>query len=384
MAIKGSANVYHTGLSSGYPDLVNPYGTANNAVTWNDSLTPQTVAGCAAPLVGNNDGKPQPSEIAYNFVTRTTSNGTGWDFNTSNFYDKNLKRPYSVEYNLGFQRELRGGFVVSATYVRRDDWRTMGSENTALNESMYDPIQVTLPPNPAIGYQGQTMTIYNIKSQFQTLSTCTGVGKCQLTSNHSDRGEWFNSLDLGFSKRMSNHWMVTGGLSLSSDQARVGYRKDNPNSNLFVGGPTSGNVPHAFKASGIYDAPFGFEVASTYSIANGTPEAPSYTIQRNSSCSATQLCVAALTATSLTVNTALRGNTVRPAVQLLDLSIGREFRVTEHNIRFSPKMEFFNLMNADTVTGRATNLTGTGSNTYLNPSSILSPRMLRLGLQLNY
>jgi hypothetical protein len=383
MAIKGSANIYHTGLASGYPDLVNPYGTANNAVTWNDSRTPLTVAGCANPLVGNADGKPQASEIAYNFTTRTTCNGTGWDFNTNNFYDQNLNRPYSVEYNLGVQRELRGGFVVSATYARRDNWRTMGSENIALNESHYDALDVAIPANPAIGYNGQTIRIYNIKSQFQGLGTCTGVGKCQLTGNHSDRGEYFNGLDLGFTKRMDNsRWMVSGGLSYASGQARVPNRRDNPNLNIFAGGPTSGNV--GFKLLGIFRAPLGFELAGNYGYSAGTPETPTYTIQRSTSCSATQLCDSRLTATSLTVNTALRGATYRPDVQMMDLSIGREFRLTEKNVRISPKMEFFNLFNADTVTTRSNNLTGTGSATYLNPSAILSPRMLRLGMQLNF
>jgi hypothetical protein len=47
-------------------------------------------------------------------------------------------------------------------------------------------------------------------------------------------------------------------------------------------------------------------------------------------------------------------------------------------------MEFFNFLNADTVTTRSTNITGTGGSTYLNPSAILSPRMLRLGMQLNF
>jgi hypothetical protein len=387
-AIKGSANVYHTGLATGYPGLLNPYGTASNSVTWNDRPTPQTVAGCAAPLVGNGDGKPQPNEIAYNFVTRTTCNGSGWDFNTNNRYDPNIKRPYSVEYNVGVQRELRSGLVLSATYIHRDEWRTMGSENIALDESHYDPIDVTLPPNPAIGYAGQKMTVYNIKSQFQSLGTCTlnnaSVGKCQVTGNHSDRGEYFNGLDLTVSKRMTDRWSVSGGLSLGSDQSRVSYRRDNPNSNLFVGGPTSGNIPWSIKTNGIYRAPLGIELAGTFSSFAGTPETASYTIQRSASCSATQLCDSRLTGSSLTISTAQRGATSKPAVSLLDLSIGREFKLTERNLRISPKMELFNLMNADTVTGRSTNLTGTAQNTYLNPSAILSPRMLKLALQMNF
>jgi hypothetical protein len=361
-AFKGSANVYHEGLASGYPSLVNPYGTASNAVNWGDA---------------NNDGKPQPNEIAYNFVTKTTSNGTGWSFNSNNFYDRDLKRPYSVEFSLGLQRELPGGFVASGTYFRRDSWRTMGSENIALSEASYDPITVTIPEN------NQKVTIYSIKSSLQTLQTCTGIGKCLKTANHSDRGSYFNGADLTLTKRMSDRWMIMAGLSLNSNRVREPYRRDNPNLNIFQGGPASNNTPVSFKMSGVYQAPLGFEVAANFQHFAGTPEQKSYTITK--ACSATvTFCVPALTPTSLTINLSQRGETSKPDVRMLDLSIGREFRIGEQGLRVSPKMEFFNLANASTVTSRSTTLSGTGPNAYLNPSAILSPRMLRLGMQLNF
>ena len=361
-AIKGSGNVYHEGLASGYPSLVNPYGTASNSVTWNDI---------------NKDDKPQPTEIAYNFVTRTTTNGTGWDFNTNNYYDPNLKRPYSAEFSLGIQHELSGNFLLSGTYFRRDGWRTLGSENTALTGASYDPIAITIPET------GQKVTIYNIKPALQTLQTCTGVGKCQRTANHSDRGAYFNGVDIALTKRMSNKWMLMTGLSLNSNQVREPIRVDNPNLNLFLGGPASNNIPIQVKMSGIYQAPFGFELAANLQHFSGTPEQTSYTIQKNCSASVT-FCVPALTASSMSIPLTKRGATSKPNVRMLDLSIGREFRITEKGLRMSPKMEFFNLFNASTVTARSTTLTGTGGSAYLNPSAILSPRMLRLGLQMNF
>lgn len=364
-AIKGSANVYHEGLASGYPQLINPYGTASNSVAWNDA---------------DRDGIPRPNEIAYNFATRTTSNGTGWAFNSNNFYDPDLKRPYSVEFSLGFQRELPGGFLASATYFRRDQWRTLGAENIALNESHYDPITVTLPQN------SQSITFYNIKPAFQTLGNCESGGvrtKCQKTSNHSDRGGYYNGADFTLTRRMSNRWMMNAGLSLNAARVREPYRRDNPNLNLFQGGPASSDTPLTFKLSSIYQAPFGFEVAGNFQHFAGTPEQQSYVIPR--ACSATTpLCVPQLTPTTLTINTAQRGATNKPDVRMIDLSIGRELRFGDQGLRMSPKIEIFNLMNADTVVSRSTQLSGTGSNTYLNPSEVLAPRLVRLGLQLYF
>jgi hypothetical protein len=365
-AIKGSANVYHEGLASGYPSLINPNGTASNNVNWNDA---------------NRDGLPQPAEIAYNFVTRTTSDGGDWDLNTNNFYDPDLKRPYSVEFSLGFQRELPGGFLASATYFRRDQWRSMGSTNILRNESHYDLLNITLPG------LNQTVPYYNIKSAFQQLGNCVlgGVhqGKCLETSNHSDRGQYYNGADFTLTKRMSDGWMMNAGLSLNATRLREPYRRDDPNANLFTGGPSSNDTPVTFKLSSIYQAPFGFELAGNFQHFAGTPETQTYVVQR--SCSATTtFCVPQLTGSSATLTTAKRGITTKPDVRMFDLSIGREFRFSDGGLRLSPKIEIFNLMNADTVTNRSTQFTGTGANEYLNPSEILAPRMVRLGLQFNF
>jgi Carboxypeptidase regulatory-like domain/TonB dependent receptor-like, beta-barrel/TonB-dependent Receptor Plug Domain len=362
-AIKGSANVYHIGIDSGYPNRVNPYSTATNTVTWSDA---------------NKDLKPQMNELAaFDFTTKkcvvpvpTGLSCTGFSFGNTNVYDPNLKRPYSVEFSIGLQRELRGGFVVAGTYYRRDTWRNIGSVNTALSEASYDPINVTIPQN------NQQITIYNIKSSLQTLTTCTGIPACIYWSNHSDRGEYFNGLDLTVNRRMSNHFMLSGDLSFNSDQLRVPYRSDNPNLNLFPGGPASNNVPVEFKASGVYQAPFDFEVAANFQSFSGKPENETYQITRS--------LVPQLTGTTLTVNLGENGITSLPAVRMLDLSIGREFRFGEGKLRLSPKMEFFNLNNSSAIQGRSNLLSGTNANAYLNPSSILNPRMLRLGLQMNY
>jgi hypothetical protein len=354
-AIKGAANIYHEGLASPYPNQLNPYSTATANVPWAD---------------GNSDLIPQPNEIGFNFTTKTPTNSSGFNFGSNNFYNPDLKRPFSAEYSIGIQRELAGGFVVSGTYFRRDGWRPIGSENIALDESHFDPIAVTIPQN------GQQLTIYNIKSASQSRSNCGGgVGKCMYYSNHSDRGTFFNGVDFTLNKRMSNRWMMMAGLSLNSTQQREAYRRDAPNSNNFRGGPSSNNIPFMFKTSGVYQAPYGFEVAGNFQHFGGTPETMTYQITRS--------LVPQLTGTSLTVDLAKRGETSKPNVRMIDLSISREFRMAE-TLRFAPKIEFFNLANAGTITNRSTVLSGTGVNTYLSPSEILAPRMIRMGLQVNF
>ncbi|MBI4471826.1 MAG: TonB-dependent receptor, partial [Acidobacteria bacterium] len=290
-AIKASANLYHDGLASGYASVLNPYGAASNTVAWTDR---------------NGDRKPQPNEIAFDLATKRTSSGTGFSFGNNNFYDPDLKRPFSVELSLGVQQELPGGFALGATYFRRDSWRNIDGQNIALNASHYDPVNIALPEN------NQRLTIYNIKREFQTLQSCTGVGPCLYRTNRSDRGGYFNGLDITLNKRMSNRWMVMSGLSLNSDQTRTVFRPDNPNLNLFVGGPAGDNIPVMFKAAVVYQAPLGFEFAGNFQHFAGTPEQKTYQITRT--------LVPQLTATSMTVNIGERGETSKPDVRLLDIS----------------------------------------------------------------
>jgi hypothetical protein len=381
-AIKGSASIYDTGIDATYPDRVNPYKAVMTTIScWNN------VAG---------DGVPHPNEIGFDFAAKAimtaaawkarypnlpavSSCGTPFAFGNTNIYNPNLKAPFSAEFSVGMQRQMPGGFVVTGTYFHRDYWRPIASINTALNYSYYTPISVTFPEN------NQTMTIYNISAAGQALSSCSGVGACNLWSNHSDQGNRFNGFDLSVVKRLTNHWSLTSGLEIGSNQQRIASHPDNPNAMLFEGGPTSINVPFSFKASGIYQAPFGAQVAANFQTFAGTPEQSTYTIPRTPVVGGTSsFAVPSLTPSTLTVPINIRGATSLPQVTMLDLSLSRQFRFYDGRIKVAPKIEFFNLGNAATTTKRSVQLTGLGQNAYLNPSTVLNPRMIRLGIQTNF
>jgi hypothetical protein len=373
-AIKGAANIYDFGIDSSYPARVNPYSPVNTSITcWTDA---------------NKDGIPQQSEIGFNFATKTINSGCGspFQFGNTNSYDPNLKRPFSAEYSIGLQHELPGGILVSGTYYHRDFWRTIGVTNTALSPDNWVPVSYTAPEN------GQVITAYSLaNASFQALNSCTGLGACNVWSNHSDRGNYFNGVDFNVTKRMSNRWSVISGLSLGSSQTRKSYRPDNPNLNLFVGGPAASrgtlpggsdgasNVPVSFRASGVFQAPYAVQVAGGFGISSGSPEQSGYQLTK------TQIpSLILLSGSSLTVPTNKRGDTNLPAVTLANLSIGRDFKLGEGRFKIQPKMEFFNLFNTNVTTARSVLLNGTGSSAYLNPSTVVNARMLRLGIQTNF
>lgn len=332
-AIKASANMYHAGIDSGDPGRVNPYGSASNTVDWTDR---------------NRDLIPQLDELGQ---------GSGFSFGSTNRYSTDLKRPFSWEFSGGIQHELPGGVVLSGTYFRRDNRRGYGSTNVATPLSAYDPINVRIPET------GQTTTIYNIKPAFRSARDI-------LWENRPDLGTYFNGLDITVNKR-SGRLSTMMGLSLNSERQREGLSRDNPNANQFVGGPDSNDMPVVFKLSGIYQAPLGFEIAGNFQHFTGLPEGQSYSIQRS--------LVPQLTNTSLTIQLVQFGTFRLPDTNMLDLSIGREFRVGE-NLRFSPKVEIFNLANSNAIQAWGTQL----NSSYHRVSRILNPRMVRLGINMNF
>jgi hypothetical protein len=87
----------------------------------------------------------------------------------------------------------------------------------------------------------------------------------------------------------------------------------------------------------------------------------------------------ALTRSSQTVFLSDRGDERFPEVTLVDLRISRAFRFSG-NRRIEPEFDIFNLTNASTVTTLGT---AVGS-TYLFPSVIVSPRIMKVGFAINF
>jgi len=73
-----------------------------------------------------------------------------------------------------------------------------------------------------------------------------------------------------------------------------------------------------------------------------------------------------------------RGDERLPDVAMFDFRLSRTFRLNDR--RVTPMLEVFNLSNADTVVGYNGNVGGS----YLRPTEILSPRLLRLGISVDF
>jgi hypothetical protein len=86
----------------------------------------------------------------------------------------------------------------------------------------------------------------------------------------------------------------------------------------------------------------------------------------------------ALTRANQTVFLSQRGDERLPAVTLIDLRISRSFRFGSR--RIEPTFDIFNLGNASTITSLNA---GVGT-TYLIPTAIVSPRIMKVGFVVGF
>jgi len=134
-ALRASVGKYMVAYSTvGFAQVYNPMFEATDIRTWRD-LNGDDIA------QNNEIGPSQNSQFGVAPVRRP---------------DPNIKRPYTMEYNISVQRELSRGVSVSVGDFRRSYHRLIWSENMAAGPQDYRPIVITNP------IDGTPLTIYNL------------------------------------------------------------------------------------------------------------------------------------------------------------------------------------------------------------------------------
>jgi hypothetical protein len=107
---------------------------------------------------------------------------------------------------------------------------------------------------------------------------------------------------------------------------------------------------------------------------NGYPFVSTYSLTRAEA--ATQGVT--LTRASQTIQLSERGDERYENVTMFDVRLSRSFRFGSRS--FQPQIDFFNIGNADTAVAYAVAV----GPSYLRPSEILAPRIIRVGFSLNF
>jgi carboxypeptidase family protein/TonB-dependent receptor-like protein len=356
-AVKASYSRY--GLQVGIDRVlnVNPLQSASQTCPWTDPN--------GNGIAESNEFGTGCSGFPNTTIRYAGANGPSW--------------PHSDEVTAGIEREIIKDMRVGVMYYHRTNRDQIGTRNTAVPASAYAPFTVNVPNGP----NGPTpVTVYNLLPAFNGL-------QANIVDNDPYLDTTYNGVEFTASKRLSRRWQMTTGLTvgkntgglnggaLGSGQIATGTGSDlnDPNATLFTNGIVGNDSQVAFRMSGSYRAPYDIAIAGSLVSNSGYPFVSTYSVTRAAAAAAG----VALTRANQTVFLSQRGDERLPSVTLIDLRISRSFRFANGR-RIEPTFDIFNLGNASTITSLNA---GVGS-TYLVPTGIVSPRIMKIGFVVNF
>ena len=366
-------------------------------------------------------------------LTRNTNQGptqTGADFQVdtclaavglnANFYSNTLfpnlavqddarygwgKRPYSWEVSTSAQHELTRGISVNGGVF----WRWFGNflitDNTSATVSNYQEFSITpsLIPGAPASAGGQSLPSDINTTKFYNLNATVPVTNLQGLSKTMFPGSnvydhWFG-FDVGLSARISNGVILQGGLSTGhqttdycdvQDPAKAG---DKALLEMLFAGPTANSVNACHmeqswlpqvKFLGSYTVPkIDVQIGASFQSIPGVEYAASYAapnadLARPVSSGGLGRLPSGGTATGTTsVNLIQPGSMYGPRLNQVDVRFGKIMRFA--NRRAVASLDVFNFLNVDTVS----NVSSTYS-TWLAPSAVVSPRLLKVSVTFDF
>jgi len=388
-AVKVSLNKYLETLSAGssIAQAPNPLNSLITQTTrsWNDAnrnyvpdcnlLGPLANGECGA-MANSSFGQP----VRGNTFDPDLMHGWG-------------KRAYNWEFSTGVQHELMARTSVDVSYFRRTYGNFRVTDNRVLGPEDFDKFDVTAPVDPRLpgggGYVVHEM--YNLKpAKFGVPSDNFDT----LAKNYGDRVEYWHGADVNIAMRLIQGLVIQGGTSTGrtvQDDCDLKAKIPEPSENRATSGLiTLGNVTaleycHSatnwltqvkFLAS--YTIPrIDVRVSGTLQNLPGPPITASYNVPT---------AVAART-----LGRPLSGGAANVAVGLIAPGTLYGDRLNQVDFRFAKLLRFgptrtsvnfdlYNAMNVSTVLAQ-NNTFGTN---WLRPTSILTPRFVKVSLQFDF
>ena len=345
-ALKFAANRYVVPVGVQVVGRVNPVRDTSDNRQW----LPQSRCNEAATLGCDRNGDliPQVSELGPS---------SGYNLGTTNRYADGYDWPNANEYTIELQRQLPGNLVLSGGYTRREKRNQLGVRNVAVPTNTYIPLNVV-----EVNSQ-QSVTVYN-------QSPALRARVDNLWDNESEMDSTYNGGDITLNKRLSNRWMMTGGLSMGKNVGYVGVADlNNPNSKTFARGIQGNDVPVSVSMSGLYELPYGVSLSGSYQFQSGFPELTTISVAGNT---------VSLTQGAQTVIVKERGDVRYPALHQVDFSLRKAFRMG--NRVFQPRLDVYNATNNATIRTWVTQL----GNTYHRPSAIQRGTLVKAGFHYDF
>jgi hypothetical protein len=335
---------------AGLAEQVNPNGLSTQVYTWNDT---------------NGDGIPQPGEWDLPANLISASGGVVTTI------DKNLKRTYTNEVNVGYEQQIFSSVMVGVNYYFRNIKNQYAGINLANPASDYTATTVDNAGNPLINsVTNQPITLYNLNPADVGLSNYLITNIPELNTNH------YNGLEFTVTKRMSKGWQVLAGYTLQQQKGTYtrGLTDDFNNPNNEINRKNSilnYDATQMFKVLSNYTFPKAFAVGLNFQHYTGYPLDPN-----NGPPTAV---FEDLNQGQVSVIGETIGNIRLPNVNIVNLRLSRPTHLGER-FNLEPIVDLFNIANSNTVISEVP----TGGTSFEKPTNQINPFIARFALRFSF
>jgi carboxypeptidase family protein len=379
-AVKASVGRYVAAENTTTANRYDPVNTSVNNVsrTWHDdnhNLIPDCdlrnpLANLECEKMSNtNFGLPNITTVA----DPETLNGWG-------------KRGYNWRVAAVIEHELRPGLAANAGYFRTWYGNFLVTDNLAVTPANYDPYCITTPLDSRLpGGGGQQICgLYDINpSVFGLVNNLVA-----FASKYGKQTEVYNGVDFNVNARLAGGGLLTGGVNIGNSNNSVINQTTTTTSstkNCFVVDSPQQlyqcevTLPYLtqFKVAGSYPLPWAVQASVSFQSLPGIPIAATYNAPT------------ALIAPSLGRNLAGGTRTVpiqlvtpfsqfEPRINQIDIRLAKKFQVAR--VRMQGMFDVYNLTNANPILTENT----TYGSSWQKPTQILSGRLAKIGVQMNF
>jgi hypothetical protein len=328
-------------------------------------------------------------------LTNSALNGECGPYDNRNFGTAVITNKYATEVTEGFavrpnnqqisavlQHEVRPGFGGYVGYYRTWYGNKTVTDNLMVTPSDFTSFCVTAPSDSRLPGGGG----YQICDPRDVNPLLFGrVDNLTIRAESGEQTEVYNGIDIGINARFGRGGRLNGGVSFGNTDYNFCGVPDVPGLATWAAAPGTQFCEYSmpwegqtqFKFQGYYPLPFGFDVAGTYLGAPGLPQQAtrSYTNAEIRQSLGRDLSGGA-TARNITI---LEPNTqFENRYNQIDLRFSRP--VSIQSLRIIPRFDIYNVTNSAPVIGM---LTGYGA-TWLRPTEILTARLLKFGVQVDW
>ncbi|MGD9906734.1 MAG: carboxypeptidase regulatory-like domain-containing protein [Vicinamibacterales bacterium] len=388
-ALKASFNRYNESRTTLFANRYNPLAITSASLSWTD-LNGDDIAqgerGCTYQTPGCEINFAQ---MPNNFGERRLAT-----------VDPDYQRTYNLEYTAGIQHELFPRVSVAGTWYRRSFHDLLVRDNLLRSFSDYRAVDVVSP------LDGTVFQAYTV----QTTAQLARVD--DFDTNSSDRKQVYNGFDVTFNARLPRGGTLFGGFTAERTRRNTCDEPDNPN-NLRFCDDWQNDIPFLkqFKMAGTYPVGWGIQASVSFQSLNGralggyttlnnkisgpgygdvgSPVGTGWLITRatryaancTGPCTPGALVIPGMTEASVTLPLVPGGTEFFDRINQLDVSLAKWVGLGGSR-RVQLQADLFNALNGNPVLGvRSVNF---GTATYNQVSSILNPRIMRLGVQFKW